>query len=100
MPALLARIILLGVIVPINIPIYRWAWRVCFGTMDEFEACIQYVMEFQLISLFKFEFHHNAYASFKVALFLLICGGVIVLEFVGLLLVFSALRDIWGALNG
>lgn len=96
MPALLARVVLLGVIVPINIPIYRWAWRLCFGTMDEFEVCIAYVMEFQLVSLFKFEFHHNAYATFKVALFLAICGGVIALELVGLILVFQALRDIFG----
>ena len=66
MPALLARIVLLGVIVPINIPIYRWAWRLCFGTMDEFEICMEYVTEFQLVSLFKYEYHHNAYATFKV----------------------------------
>jgi len=100
MPALFARIVLLGVIVPLNIPIYRWAWRLCFGTMEEFEVCIDYVTELQLVSLFKFEYHHNAYATFKVALFLLICGGVIVLEFVGLILAFTALRDIWGTLNG
>jgi len=100
MPALIARIVLLGVIIPLNIPIYRWAWRFCFGTMDEFEICLQYVMEFQLVSLFKYEYHRNAYASFKVGLFVLICGGIIVLEFVGLVLVVQALRDIWGSLNG
>lgn len=100
MPALIARIVLLGVVIPLNIPIYRWAWRVCFGTLEEFEICLQYVMELQLVSLFKFEYHRNAYASFKVALFVLICGGIIVLEFVGLLLVFQALRDIWGSLSG
>jgi len=99
-PALIARIVLLGVVIPLNIPIYRWAWRVCFGTLEEFEICLQYVMELQLVSLFKFEYHRNAYASFKVALFVLICGGIIVLEFVGLLLVFQALRDIWGSLSG
>jgi hypothetical protein len=99
MPALLARIVLLGVIVPLNIPIFRWAWRVCFGTMDEFETCIKYVMEFQLVSLYKFEFHHNAYATFKVAVFLLFTIGVVVLEFVGMLLVFTALRDIWGSMK-
>ena len=32
--------------------------------------------------------------------FVLISGGIIVLEFVGLLLVFQALRAIWGSLNG
>ena len=100
MPALIARIVLIGVIIPLNIPIYRWAWRFCFGTMDEFETCLQYVMEFQLVSLFKLESHRNAYASFKVALFVLICGGIIALEFVGLLLVVQALRDIWGTLSG
>jgi hypothetical protein len=99
-PALIARIVLLGVVVPLNIPIYRWAWRLCFGTLEEFEVCLRYVMEFQLVSLFKYEFHHNAYATFKVGLFVLICGGIIVLEFVGLLLVVQALRDIRGSLNG
>ncbi len=100
MPALIARIVLLGVILPLNIPIYRWAWRFCFGTMEEFEVCLRYVMELQLVSLFKFELHRNAYATFKVGLFVLICGGIIVLEFVGLVLVFGALRDIWGSING
>ncbi len=100
MPALIARIVLLGVIIPLNIPIYRWAWRFCFDTMDEFEVCLQYVMEFQIVSLFKLEVHRNAYASFKVGLFVLISGGIIVLEFVGLLLVFQALWAIWGSLNG
>ena len=100
MPALIVRIVLIGVIIPLNIPIYRWAWRLCFGTMDEFETCIQYVMEFQLVSLFKFEAHRSAYATFKVALFVLICGGIVALEFVGLVLVFQALRDIWGTLTG
>ena len=99
MPALIVRIVLIGVIVPLNLPIYRWAWRLCFGTMDEFEICIQYVMELQLVSLFKFEAQRSAYATFKVALFVLICGGIIALEFVGLLLVFQALRDIWGTLS-
>ena len=99
MPALIVRIVLIGVIVPLNLPIYRWAWRLCFGTMDEFEICIQYVMELQLVSLFKFEAQRSAYATFKVALFVLICGGIIALEFVGLLLVVQALRDIWGTLN-
>jgi len=100
MPALIARIVLLGVVIPLNIPIYRWAWRLCFGTLEEFETCLQYVLELQLVSLFKFEYHQNAYATFKVGLFVLICGGVIALEFVGLLLVVQALRDIWGSLNG
>ena len=99
MPALIARIVLIGLIIPLNIPIYRWAWRLCFGTMEEFETCLKYVMEFQLVSLFKFEHHHNAYAQFKVGLFVLICGGIVVLEFVGLLLVVQALRDIWGTLG-
>jgi len=99
MPALIARIVLIGVIIPLNIPIYRWAWRFCFGTMEEFETCLKYVMEFQLVSLFKFEHHHNAYAKFKVALFVLICGGIVVLEFVGLLLVAQALRTIWSTLG-
>lgn len=99
MPALIARIVLLGVIVPLNIPIYRWAWRFCFGTMEEFEICLRYVTEFQLVSLFKYEFHRNAYATFKVGLFVLICGGIIALEFIGLLLVFQALSDIWGSLS-
>jgi uncharacterized membrane protein len=97
MPALIARIVLIGVIIPLNIPIYRWAWRLCFGTMEEFEICIGYVMEFQLVSLFKFEYHRSAYATFKVALFVLICGGVIALEFTGLILVFQAARALWGA---
>ena len=100
MPALIARIVLLGLVIPLNIPVYRWAWRFCFGTLEEFEICLHYVMEFQLISLFKYEFHNNAYATFKVGLFVLICGGIIALEFVGLLLVFQALRDIWGSLSG
>ena len=100
MPALIVRIVLIGVIIPLNIPIYRWAWRLCFGTMDEFETCLKYVMELQLISLFKLEVHHNAYATFKVGLFVLICGGIIALEFVGLLLVVQAVRAIWGSLNG
>ena len=99
MPFLIARIILLGVLVPLNVPIFRWAWRLCFGSMDEFETCIQYVMELQLVSLFKFEYHQNAYATFKVALFVLICGGFVALEFVGLLLVVQALGDIVSAMR-
>ncbi len=100
MPALIVRIVLIGVIIPLNIPIYRWAWRLCFGTMDEFETCLKYVTELQLVSLFKLEVHHNAYATFKVGLFVLICGGIIALEFVGLLLVVQSVRAIWGSLNG
>jgi hypothetical protein len=99
MPALIARIVLLGVIVPLNLPIYRWAWRLCFGTMEEFEVCIGYVTEFQLVSLFKHELHHNAYASFKVFLFVGICGGITALEFIGLILVANAIFDIWGSLG-
>jgi hypothetical protein len=99
MPALIARIVLLGVILPVNLPIYRWAWRLCFGTMEEFEVCIDYVMQFQFVALLKFDLHNQAYATFKVLLFVLICGGVTALQFVGLLLVFDALRDIWGSLR-
>ena len=99
MPALIARIVLLGVIVPLNLPIYRWAWRLCFGTMEEFKICIDFVTQFQLVSLFKLDLHHNAYAAFKVFLFVVICGGVTALELVGLVLVFDALRDIWGTLR-
>jgi len=95
MPALLARIVLLGVIVPLNIPIYRWAWRLCFGTMEEFEVCVRHVTQLHLVSLFRFEFPEASYARFKVLLFLGICVGVIALEFVGLWLVFVAVRDIW-----
>ena len=98
MPVLIARIVLLGVILPLNIPLFRWAWRVCFGTMEEFEACIGYVMEFQIVSLFKFEIHESAYARFKVLLFVLICGGFVALEFYGVLLIVQALRDIWETL--
>jgi len=95
-PALIARIVLVGLIIPLNIPIYRWAWRLCFGTMEEFEACLKFVMEFQIVSLFKFELHQNAYATFKVALFVLICGGIIAIEFIGLVLVVQAVRAVWG----
>ena len=99
MPALIARIVLLGVIVPLNTPIYRWAWRLCFGTMEEFEVCVDYVMQLQLVTLFKHELHHHAYATFKVALFVAICGGIVALEFIGLILVYRAVVDIWSALN-
>ena len=99
MPALIARLVLVGVLVPLNLPVFRWAWRVCFGTMEEFETCIGYVLELKLVSLFKFELHHSAYASFKVALFAVICLGLLAVEFVGLLLLFQAAGDILGALR-
>ena len=52
------------------------------------------MLELKLVSLFKFELHHSAYASFKVALFAAICLGLLAVEFVGLLLLFQAAGDI------
>ena len=95
MPIVLAKVALLGVIIPLNLPIFRWAWRVCFGSMEEFERCIQYVFSFQIVSLFRFELHHNTYARFKVGLFLAICIGVVAIEAFGLWLIGLAVRDIF-----
>jgi len=95
MPILLAKIALLGVIIPLNLPIFRWAWRICFGTMEEFEACVQYLATWSIVSLFRFELHHDAYAWFKTLLFLGICVGVVLLEAVGLWLIALAFRDIF-----
>ena len=80
MPGLIVKVALLGVIIPLNTPIFRWAWRLCFGTMEEFEACLKYVTTWSVLSLFRFELHHDAYAGFKVALFLAICVGVVASE--------------------
>lgn len=79
--ALALKIAVLGVLLVINVPVYRRAFSLCFGDMEELQECLGYLYRLDLASFFRGEFHHDMYAEFKVLLFLAICGGAVAIEY-------------------
>lgn len=80
--------ILLGLI-PLNIPVYRWAWNWAFGDYREFVECLEYWFMPDVVSLLRGEYRRDFLGESKLFLFLIVCVGAVAIEFFAIAMIWD-----------
>ncbi|WP_234340163.1 hypothetical protein [Gorillibacterium timonense] len=65
-----------------NIPVYRYLFRVFFGSRDEFREAVKYSFTPDLLSLFRGRYWKDQFGEAKLSFFFFCCVMAVVVEFV------------------
>ncbi|MDH6430642.1 hypothetical protein BSK49_19605 [Paenibacillus odorifer] len=65
----------------LNIPVYKFLFRVFFVDNDDYNESIRHTFTPNIISLFRGEYWKDRMNTARLQFFILICGGIVVLEY-------------------
>jgi len=75
------NIVIIGMLLLVNIPLYKKIFYLIFKTKEDFYECMRFVFTPDLISLFRREYTRDYFGELKVSFFMFLCGGLTILEY-------------------
>lgn len=77
-----ADLIIILVLVVLNIPVYRFLYRLFFADDDDYRQSVKYIFTPNFVSFFRGEYWKDKIDSARVKFYILFCAMAIVLEYV------------------
>lgn len=75
----------------LNIPVYKFLYRVFFVDNDDYNETIRHTFTPNIVSLFRGEYWKDRMNTTRLHFFIIICVGIVVLEYLVLNKVFEIL---------
>ena len=76
----------------LNIPVYKLLFRVFFVDNDDYNESIRHTFTPNIISLFRGEYWKDRMNTARLQFFIIICGGIVVLEYIVLIKIIAVFR--------
>ncbi|CAH1057757.1 hypothetical protein [Paenibacillus pseudetheri] len=76
----------------LNIPVYKFLFRVFFVDNDDYNETVRHTFTPNIISLFRGEYWKDRMNTARLQFFIIICGGIVVLEYIVLIKIIAVFR--------
>ena len=76
----------------LNIPVYKLLFRVFFVDNDDYNESIRHTFTPNIVSLFRGEYWKDRMNTARLQFFIIICGGIVVLEYIVLIKIIAVFR--------
>jgi len=86
------ELVMIIVLLFLNIPIYKFLFRIFFEDENDYNESIRHTFTPNIISLFRGEYWRDRINTARLQFYILICIGIIVLEYIVLNKLISIFR--------
>lgn len=69
------------VLILVNIPVYRFLFRLFFVDEEDYDKSVKYVFTPNLLSLFRGEYFKDRMATARLKFYIFLCAIVVILEY-------------------